>query len=82
MKLLSFGEVLWDIYPDKKCLGGAPLNFAAHFVKAGGEADIITAVGNDSLGAETLEGIRRLGSGHGLCCRGECPDRALSCHAR
>lgn len=55
MKLLSFGEVLWDIYPDKKCLGGAPLNFAAHFVKAGGEADIITAVGNDSLGAETLE---------------------------
>lgn len=65
MKLLSFGEVLWDIYPDKKCLGGAPLNFAAHFVKAGGEADIITAVGNDSLGAETLEGIRRLGVGTG-----------------
>ena len=65
MKLLSFGEVLWDIYPDKKCLGGAPLNFAAHFVKAGGEADIITAVGNDSLGAKTLEGIRRLGVGTG-----------------
>ena len=49
MKLLSFGEVLWDIYPDKKCLGGAPLNFAAHFVMAGVEADIVAAVGSGSL---------------------------------
>lgn len=29
MKALSFGEILWDVYPNKKCLGGAPLNFAA-----------------------------------------------------
>lgn len=63
MKLLAFGEVLWDIYLDKKCLGGAPLNFAAHFAKAGGKADILTAVGNDPLGSETLDGIRRLGVG-------------------
>ena len=33
MNVLSFGEILWDIYPDKKFLGGAPLNFAAHLKK-------------------------------------------------
>ena len=30
MKILSFGEIIWDIYSDKKCIGGAPFNFAAH----------------------------------------------------
>ena len=30
MKLLSFGEVLWDVYPEDRFIGGAPLNFAAH----------------------------------------------------
>ena len=30
MKYLVFGEVLWDVYPNKKYIGGAPLNFAAH----------------------------------------------------
>ena len=32
MKLLSFGEIIWDVYPDEKYLGGAPLNFAAHYM--------------------------------------------------
>ena len=54
MKLLSFGEILWDIYPDEKYLGGAPLNFAAHFVKHGGEAYMLSALGNDKLGNEAL----------------------------
>lgn len=61
MKLLSFGEVLWDIYPDKKCLGGAPLNFVSHFVRQGGEGYIISAVGNDKLGALTQNSIEELG---------------------
>lgn len=26
MKALSFGEILWDVYPGKECLGGAPMN--------------------------------------------------------
>ena len=29
-KVIAFGEVLWDVYPDKATLGGAPLNLAAH----------------------------------------------------
>ena len=55
MKLLSFGEVLWDVYPDNKFIGGAPMNFAAHFAKQGGSAAMISALGNDSLGCDALK---------------------------
>ena len=54
MKVLSFGEIIWDVYPDEKHLGGAPLNFAAHFVKQGGEAYMLSALGDDELGNEAL----------------------------
>ena len=61
MKVLAFGEVLWDIYEDDKYIGGAPLNFAAHFKKCGGESWLITAVGYDFLGNETVENIEKMG---------------------
>ena len=54
MKVLSFGEIIWDVYPDEKHLGGAPLNFAAHFAKQGGEAYVLSALGDDELGYEAL----------------------------
>lgn len=63
MKLLSFGEILWDVYPEKSCIGGAPFNFAAHFVKQGGEAYMLSAVGEDELGRAALESLKRLGIG-------------------
>jgi fructokinase len=61
MKTLAFGEVLWDVYENSKHIGGAPLNFAAHFKKCGGESWILTAVGNDELGKETVLEIEKLG---------------------
>jgi fructokinase len=61
MKIYAFGEVLWDIYPDKKALGGAPLNFGAHLSRFGEEVYMLSAVGNDDLGKETLEAIESLG---------------------
>lgn len=54
MKILAFGEILWDVFPDKKCIGGAPLNFAAHAAKQGSEAYILSAVGRDPLGEDAL----------------------------
>ena len=30
IKLLSFGEICWDLFGNEKTLGGAPLNLAAH----------------------------------------------------
>lgn len=61
MRVLSFGEVLWDVCSDSEYLGGAPLNFAAHFKKCGGESWIVTAVGNDNLGKKTIFEIEKLG---------------------
>ena len=61
MKVLSFGEVLWDVYANSKHLGGAPLNFSAHFKKCGGKSWIITAVGDDAMGREAIFEIEKLG---------------------
>lgn len=55
MKLLSFGEILWDVYPSEKHIGGAPLNFAAHFAKQGGESYMLSSVGDDELGKAALD---------------------------
>ena len=61
MKLLSFGEIVWDIYPDKKCLGGAPLNLAAHAFQHGADAWIALAIGNDNLGEIAMQQMKDLG---------------------
>jgi hypothetical protein len=47
----TFGEILWD------CLhvGDAPFNFAAHFVQLGASASLISAIGQDELGDESLD---------------------------
>ena len=55
MNLLSFGEVLWDIFPTGNFIGGAPFNFAAHFVKQGGNAAMLTGVGTDELGLAAIK---------------------------
>ncbi len=61
LKILSFGEVLWDVYPDNKFIGGAPLNFAAHSARLGNEVFLLSAVGEDSLAAETLSAVQNFG---------------------
>ena len=58
MKVLAFGEVLWDVYPDEKCLGGAPLNFGAHLAKHGEDVYLLSAVGTDTLGREAVERVK------------------------
>lgn len=54
MKILSFGEILWDIFGDDKKIGGAPFNFAAHCAKLGAESYLVSAVGDDENGAAAL----------------------------
>lgn len=61
MKVLAFGEVLWDIYPDKAYIGGAPFNFAAHLAKHGEEVYLLSAVGEDDLASNTCSAIRSFG---------------------
>ena len=61
MKLLSIGEILWDVYSDGQTLGGATLNLAAHYAILGGEASLATAIGNDELGFAARAEAERLG---------------------
>lgn len=58
-KILSFGEIIWDIYSDRRIIGGATLNFAAHCAKCGADSFLISAVGNDALGKDAAEIIRK-----------------------
>lgn len=51
---VGLGEVLWDLLPDGKLLGGAPANFAYHAKGLGAEAFVVSAVGTDDLGQEIL----------------------------
>ena len=54
LKVIAIGEIVWDMLPSGKQLGGAPINFAFFSKELGAEAYAITAVGNDALGDETL----------------------------
>lgn len=60
MKILSFGEVLWDVFNEQKLIGGAPFNFCGHLAKLGADAYIITAVGNDKFGDKAISEIERI----------------------
>ncbi len=57
MRLLSFGEILFDIFPDGAHLGGAPLNLAAHSSLQGTNAYMLSAVGDDALGKSAIAQI-------------------------
>lgn len=61
MKTLCFGEVLFDSIEGQDILGGAPLNVAGHISQLGGEASVISAIGNDELGRIALKEMNRLG---------------------
>ncbi len=54
MKILAFGEILWDVYPEDKYIGGAPLNFAAHLARHSEDVYLLSAIGRDELGDEAL----------------------------
>jgi fructokinase len=58
MKILSFGEIIWDVYENEKFIGGAPLNLAAHCSKQGADSFMLSSVGNDDLGKNALEIVK------------------------
>ena len=58
---VGLGEVLWDLLPGGKQLGGAPANFAYHAQQLGAAGFVVSAVGNDALGHEIIARLRQLG---------------------
>jgi fructokinase len=61
MKIVSVGEVLWDVIGKEEHLGGAPLNFAAHAARLGHQCFLISAVGADGRGRLARARIEALG---------------------
>lgn len=53
-KIISIGEVLWDLFPNGERFGGAPANFACHAAVLGGQVKMVSAVGDDDRGREAL----------------------------
>lgn len=61
MKIAAFGELLWDILPTGKILGGAPANFIYRINSFGDEGTLLSRVGDDKAGREAREALRKLG---------------------
>ena len=57
LSAVCFGEVLWDVFPSHKKIGGAPLNVALRMKALGVDSNIISRVGSDEDGAEILSYI-------------------------
>ena len=53
--VLASGELLWDVLPTGKLLGGAPANYCYRLRQLGVPARMISRVGTDALGDELLE---------------------------
>jgi len=55
--IIGLGEVLWDVFPERKVLGGAPANFAYYASQFGFKGCVVSAVGKDLLGKEILDAL-------------------------
>lgn len=56
--IVGIGEILWDVFPQGKVLGGAPANFAYHVSQFGLNGFAVSAIGKDPLGKEILQVLR------------------------
>ena len=60
-KILGIGELVWDVFPEGKQLGGAPVNFAFFAKELGAEAYPVAALGTDRLGDEAIQMLKPSG---------------------
>ena len=62
--VIGLGELLWDMFPEGKQLGGAPANFAYMTRLLGDEGIVASRVGSDALGRAAGRRLERLGVLH------------------
>ena len=58
VQFICFGEVLWDVFPNYKVIGGAPLNVALRLRSFGAKTTLISAVGKDDLGDQIKQFLK------------------------
>lgn len=56
--ILAIGEILFDIFPSYKRLGGAPFNFSIHTSCFGAPIHFISRIGDDRNGRDIIKKIR------------------------
>jgi fructokinase len=59
--ILVVGEILYDLFPNYRRLGGAPFNFAFHLKNLGFPVRFISRVGNDADGKDILGKLEQFG---------------------
>ncbi|MEY2882053.1 MAG: hypothetical protein RLZZ15_4433 [Verrucomicrobiota bacterium] len=60
-RVIGLGEILWDLLPEGRQLGGAPANFAYHARALGADAGIVSRVRRDALGRAILRRLIKSG---------------------
>ncbi|HIZ87624.1 MAG TPA: carbohydrate kinase [Candidatus Coprenecus pullistercoris] len=63
--IVGIGEILWDMLPEGRRLGGAPANFAYHASQFGMKSMIVSAVGKDEAGDAALMELNASGKNTG-----------------
>ncbi|MDI5948833.1 carbohydrate kinase family protein [Flavobacterium yafengii] len=61
LSIVCFGEVLFDVFPTHRKIGGAPLNVALRLASLGANTHIISRIGNDAIGRELIDYVRMNG---------------------
>ncbi|MDT3404299.1 carbohydrate kinase family protein [Mucilaginibacter terrae] len=56
--VVCFGEILWDVLPDVRKPGGAPMNVAYHLNKLGIAVDLLSSVGHDQAGDDLISFLK------------------------
>ena len=59
--IVCFGEILWDVFPTHKKIGGAPLNVAVRLQSLDNNASMISCIGEDTIGDEIVEFLKEQG---------------------
>ncbi|MFL6208486.1 MAG: PfkB family carbohydrate kinase [Pyrinomonadaceae bacterium] len=59
--VIGLGELIWDLLPTGKQLGGAPTNFAYNAHLLGNDAVVASRIGPDSLGREAVTRLAQMG---------------------
>ncbi len=61
LNIVCFGEVLWDVFPTHKKIGGAPLNVAIRLQSLGNNGKMASSIGDDENGHKLLDFIKEHG---------------------
>src|SRR5690349_16346712 len=59
--VVGLGEILWDLLPSGRQLGGAPANFAYGSHLLGDRGIVASRIGRDQLGEDTRESLEKAG---------------------